>query len=122
MCYPLCVARELSSSSSLYSKRPDFLGCILGFLNKTCRSLQSLLEPSLAWWNRQKHSLLLALLLLLNKTSLPTSVKAITESSNQLYPVTLQPFSAAVNYLYLVVGCWGGVIHAGLHSGCFLNS
>lgn len=82
------------------------------------RAFSSLVE------HRQKHFLLLAPLLLLNKTSLPTSIKAITESSNQLYPVTLQPFSAAVNYLYLVVG-WGvggRVIHAELHSGCFLNS
>lgn len=36
---------------------------------------------------------------------MPTFIKAITEFSNQLYPVTPQPFSAAVNYLYLVVGC-----------------
>jgi len=69
-----------------------------------------------------RHPLLLASPLPSYKTFVPTFIEAITEFSNhQLYTVTLQPFSAAVNYLYLVVGyvgffsCWTAL-------WCFLNS
>lgn len=124
MCSPLSCVRLRSSyhPTCLYSKRPDFLGCVLGILNKTHRSLQSLLHSFLTPWDTHRHPLLLAPLLLSYKTFMSTFIKAIAEFSNQLYPITRQPFS--VNYLYLVVGgvyvciffsCWTA-------PWCFLNS
>lgn len=54
---------------------------------------------------------------------MPAFIEATTEFSHQLHPVTPKPFSAAGNYLYLLVGCVGlwGFSHAGLHSGVFLT-